>query len=83
MFRVSVIYANDPGFRFDLDYYTSNFAQLVNEKLKSLGLRRFKVRAGAGESPPFLRMWDSNVSLTPPRFSIDVGINQESRREKA
>lgn len=51
MFRVSVMYPNEPGKRFDWDYYTGNHAPAVRQ-LSSLGLARLEVDKGIGSAQP-------------------------------
>jgi len=52
MFRVSVMYANKDGGKFDYDYYTKKHKALVRERLGSLGLLRTEVDKGlAGGAP--------------------------------
>jgi uncharacterized protein (TIGR02118 family) len=52
MFRVSVMYANKDGGKFDYDYYAKKHMALVRERLGSLGLLRTEVDKGlAGGAP--------------------------------
>jgi uncharacterized protein (TIGR02118 family) len=52
MIRISVLYPNEPGKRFDLNYYTHKHMMLVAERLKSFGLVRTEVDKGlAGGAP--------------------------------
>ena len=52
MIRVSVIYANEPGKKFDHDYYKNRHMRLVSERLKDAGLIRYEVDKGiAGGAP--------------------------------
>lgn len=52
MIRVSVIYPNKPGARFDHKYYAEKHAALVNDRLKPLGMLRIEVDRGiAGATP--------------------------------
>ena len=51
MIRVSVLYPNEPGARFDHEYYATTHVQLVKEKLGPAGLVRVEIDRGvAGES---------------------------------
>lgn len=52
MIRVSVMYANEAGKRFDADYYKNKHMKLAGERLKSFGLLRYEVDKGlAGGGP--------------------------------
>ena len=52
MIRVSVIYANETGKKFDHDYYKNKHMRLVGERLKDAGLIRYEVDMGiAGGAP--------------------------------
>ncbi len=56
MIWVTVIYANEAGKRFDMEYYASSHMQLVNEKLGPLGLPAAEVDKGlslGGQPAPF------------------------------
>ncbi|MFC3231068.1 EthD family reductase [Marinibaculum pumilum] len=39
MFVINVLYPNDPGSKFDMDYYTSKHLPLVQELMGPMGLR--------------------------------------------
>lgn len=47
MIRVSVFYPNEPGARFDHQYYSTTHVQLINEKLRP-GLVRVEIDRGVG-----------------------------------
>jgi uncharacterized protein (TIGR02118 family) len=52
MIRVTVLYPNESGKKFDVDYYTNKHMKLVSERLKSFGLVRTEVDRGiAGGTP--------------------------------
>jgi uncharacterized protein (TIGR02118 family) len=52
MIRVSVLYANEAGKKFDAEYYKSTHMKLAGERLKSFGLLRYEVDKGlAGGAP--------------------------------
>jgi uncharacterized protein (TIGR02118 family) len=52
MIRVSVLYPNDAGKKFDVDYYINKHMKLVSERLKSFGIVRTEVDKGiAGGAP--------------------------------
>jgi uncharacterized protein (TIGR02118 family) len=52
MIRVSVIYPNESGKKFDLDYYKNKHMTMVQSKLKSFGLVRYEVDKGLGGGAP-------------------------------
>ncbi len=52
MIRVSVLYNNQPGSRFDHEYYAQRHMPMVREKLRRFGLLRAEIDKGlAGEEP--------------------------------
>ncbi len=52
MIRVSVLYANEAGKKFDAEYYKNKHMKLAGERLKSFGLLRYEVDKGlAGGAP--------------------------------
>ncbi len=55
MIRVSVLYPNEPGARFEHQYYATTHVQLINETLGTAGLVRVEIDrglAGASEETP-------------------------------
>jgi uncharacterized protein (TIGR02118 family) len=52
MVRVSVLYPNEAGKKFDLQYYTKKHMALVEERLKGFGLVRTEVDKGVGGGAP-------------------------------
>ena len=52
MIRVSVIYPNEPGKKFDWDYYLNNHKTLVREKLGGIGLVKAETDRGVGTVQP-------------------------------
>jgi len=46
MFRVSVMYPNQQGARFDIDYYRTKHMELVKNHLKPFGLIKTEVDRG-------------------------------------
>lgn len=52
MIRVTVLYPNETGKKFDLDYYTQTHAKLVAEKLGPLGLVRAEIDRGISAPDP-------------------------------
>jgi uncharacterized protein (TIGR02118 family) len=52
MIRVSVLYPNESGKKFDVDYYRNTHMKLVGERLKDFGFVRAEVDKGiAGGAP--------------------------------
>ena len=55
MFKVSVMYPNDKGARFDFDYYRTKHMGLVQKHMKAFGLIKTGVDrglSGGGDNPP-------------------------------
>lgn len=52
MIRVSVIYPNEPGKKFDWGYYLDKHIGARVQNLKSLGLVRYEVDKGLGTRQP-------------------------------
>jgi uncharacterized protein (TIGR02118 family) len=46
MVRISVLYPNEPGKKFDHDYYVNKHMKLVRDRLTSFGLVRTEVDKG-------------------------------------
>ena len=52
MVRITVLYPNEPGKKFDYDYYQHKHMSLVRDRLSSFGLVRTEVDKGlAGGAP--------------------------------
>src|SRR5216683_2203328 len=54
MVRISVLYPNEPGKRFDHTYYAQKHLPLLMDRLKGYGMLRYEVDkglAGGGASP--------------------------------
>lgn len=54
MFKVSVMYPNEEGARFNIDYYRTTHMELVKEHLKPFGLLKTDVDkgiSGGGDQP--------------------------------
>src|SRR5260221_11798297 len=52
MVRISVLYPNQPGKRFDHTYYAQKHLPLVMDRLKEFGMLRYEVDKGlAGGGP--------------------------------
>jgi uncharacterized protein (TIGR02118 family) len=43
MISVIVLYPNEPGSRFDMDYYVNRHLKLVRERLEPMGLRTIRL----------------------------------------
>ena len=54
MIRVSVMYPNEKGKRFDLNYFTTKHMGLVHKKLDSAGLVKAEVDKAADPNAPFI-----------------------------
>jgi uncharacterized protein (TIGR02118 family) len=60
MIKVSVLYPNKPGRKFDMDYYCNKHMKLVQEKLgaacKSMAVEQGLSGATPGSAPAFVAM---------------------------
>lgn len=63
MIKVSVLYPNEEGKKFDLDYYTGTHIPMVHQRLDSAGLIRTEVEKGISDTDP----------NAPPKF-IAIGV---------
>ena len=58
MFKVSVMYPNEEGVRFDFEYYRNTHLKLVEEQLKPFGLLKTGmdkgISGGAGQPAPYV-----------------------------
>ena len=52
MIRVSVLYPNNEGAKFDLDYYINNHIPMASEALKPYGLGSVEVDKGVSAPDP-------------------------------
>jgi uncharacterized protein (TIGR02118 family) len=52
MIRVSVLYSNEAGKKFDHDYYKNKHMPFVGDTLKPFGLIRYEVDKGVGGGAP-------------------------------
>ncbi len=52
MIRVTVLYANEAGKKFDQDYYKNKHMKLVGERLKPFGFVRAEVDKGVAGGAP-------------------------------
>ena len=48
MIRVTVMYPNETGKKFDMDYYLTKHRPMVHEKLDSVGLVKTEIDKGIG-----------------------------------
>ncbi len=54
MIRASVLYPNEPGKKFDFDYYIKKHMAMVSKKSKLYGFIRYEVDKAADSSSPFI-----------------------------
>jgi uncharacterized protein (TIGR02118 family) len=52
MIRVSVLYPNKPGAKFDYAYYEKKHIKMVSEKLGPMGLVKVEIDKGISGMPP-------------------------------
>jgi uncharacterized protein (TIGR02118 family) len=52
MVRITVLYPNEPGKKFDHDYYVTRHMKLVRDRLQSFGLIRTEVDRGVAGGAP-------------------------------
>ena len=52
MIKVSVLYPNEEGKKFDMDYYTGKHMPLTHSRLDSMGLLRTEVERGISSADP-------------------------------
>jgi uncharacterized protein (TIGR02118 family) len=52
MIKVTVLYPNEEGKKFDMDYYTGTHMPLVHSRLDSMGLLRTEVEKGVSSADP-------------------------------
>lgn len=86
MYKVSVMYPNEEGVRFDFDYYCNTHMKLVAEQLRPFGLLRTGVdkgiSGGAGSKAPFVCMghlyfdradgYDEGIKTAGPVLRADI-----------
>ncbi len=65
---VSVMYPNDPGSKFDMDYYLGTHGPLVHEKWDNQGLNSLKVIKGFATPDP----------KTPPPYTVIALLDFDS-----
>lgn len=64
MIKVSIFFPNEPGKKFDLDYFQNQHFSLVHRLLDSQGLVRGEVEKGVSDTDP----------SAPPRFVAVGGL---------
>jgi uncharacterized protein (TIGR02118 family) len=52
MIRITVLYPNESGKKFDIDYYANKHMKLVTDRLKSFGVTRAEVDKGVAGGAP-------------------------------
>ena len=52
MIKVTVLYPNGEGKKFDMDYYSGKHMPLVHSRLDSMGLLRSEVERGVSSADP-------------------------------
>ena len=52
MIKVSVLYPNEEGKKFDMDYYLGKHMPMVHSRLDSMGLLRSEVEGGVSSADP-------------------------------
>jgi uncharacterized protein (TIGR02118 family) len=58
MIKVTLFYPNEPGKKFDMDYYCNKHMPLTHQRLDPMGLMRSEVEKGVSDTDP----------NAPPRF---------------
>lgn len=78
MLCITAIYPNDPGSRFDADYYRTSHAETARALLAPHGLTTIRTTIGAaaldGSPPPF---WAVSEMHFTSRAAFDAGIAAE------
>ena len=52
MIKVSVLYPNEEGKKFDMDYYSGKHMPMVRSRLDSMGLLRSEMEKGVSSADP-------------------------------
>jgi uncharacterized protein (TIGR02118 family) len=85
-YKVSVMYPNQDGAKFDFDYYCNTHMKLVMDNLKPFGLQRTGVErgisGGAGQKAPYICIghlifdrpdgYDEGVKKAGPVLRADI-----------
>jgi uncharacterized protein (TIGR02118 family) len=85
-YKVSVMYPNQDGAKFDFDYYRSTHMKLVETSLKPFGLLRTSVEkgisGGAGQKAPYVCVgalyfdrpdgYDEGIKTAGPALRADI-----------
>jgi uncharacterized protein (TIGR02118 family) len=79
MVRVSVLYPNETGKRFDHAYYAGKHLPMVMERLKEFGMLRYEVDKGLaggapGAPPPFVASCHLYFN-TAADFAKGIGVH--------
>ncbi|HEY93393.1 MAG TPA: EthD family reductase [Dehalococcoidia bacterium] len=82
MIRLAVLYPNETGKKFDMDYYLNKHIPMVNDTLGNLGLVRTEVDKGIasiepGSPPPFVAicyMYFENMEAMQNSMSNSGGL---------
>jgi len=79
MIRVTVCYPNQPGARFDVEYYLSRHMPMVEEKLRSHGMKSWSVSKGVGGfgSGPAARLIQASLDFESME-GLQAGMAAES-----
>ena len=86
MFKVSVMYPNQDGVKFDFDYYRNTHMKLVEKHLKPFGLKRTAVdkgvSGGGGAKAPYVCVghlyferadaYDEGIKTAGPALRADI-----------
>ena len=64
MIRVTILFPNDEGSKFDHEYYMNNHVPMAKGLLEPLGLVAFNVDKGISDTDP----------NAPPRFHVIAGM---------
>ena len=86
MYKVSVMYPNEDGAKFDFDYYCKTHMKIVMDNLKPYGLQRTGVErgisGGAGQKAPYICIghlffdrpdgYDEGVKTAGPVLRADI-----------
>ena len=83
MIRIAVLYPNEPGKKFDWDYYLNKHMVLVHEKLGPSGLVRSEVDKATDSSAPFFgvaylyynSLDDCQKSFFDPANAAEIGAD--------
>jgi len=81
MFKVSVMYPNQEGARFDIDYYRTKHMELVRKHLEPFGLVRTEVLKGiSGTGGHPRRLSASATCISKPPTATRKGLRLPQAR---